>query len=761
MDVEDALLAEAKALADEPVPLDAGETSRHAADERSGSDGVSAIPADAAAGSTGVVGSLDAADGAQAAPETSSSTSRSLSKSSRARQMQPAGSKARPKPASRSSELAASSTTKVHQQQEQQQRELESISGQIPVDPDEGRIRVDGEVLRRTVVRLAGLVEEVMLERGDGMAAATAEMRREELGLVEDVGFVLWSLCRGEGGDGDGDGEAASGSPEIGSDDVDWSQMETGIFKIVPGAATSSALTAGSGQDGDTAEVWGDRGDASRARQGGVSSAFGPLWRSTSVWNRLATVPGCVGGYVSLRVVITSPPQPSSTMPAPTLQGRQPHSLHLALSRAEALRWAVKERTDISLGPLISDLLKERARAEVWSRAPRYALTAEEREEDEGVAALIEGRFEFGVKDASGDGEGEIWVDRGLLLEAERKACAAIGSGLLDRAGEGLDETATEASMAQQVTRIGGAADTNASADPSPSATVKNAGGMAYSKEALRLLEGFSLARQLEEPRDRDIGNDAEAEPRESSRGGPDFEVQRCRFVRVPESCLSRVSDHVAGVLGGRGRGHTSTSDAVLALGGVQFGAEDEVVSVEDGELDEEDLYEEEVEAPVQEDGRPEESEGPGEGGEAGDKDDDDDEDDDEMDEVLAAAMAHELEADLTTAPDPSPPASTSAALALPGAGGIGMGLALPGLGRSSAQQEQREAAKKKATAAAPRKRRARTKAADGDPKFDDTGVTISLGALEAELEGVLVEARRRTVRALTAKAAMLFARAE
>ncbi|KAL9934469.1 hypothetical protein V8E36_006925, partial [Tilletia maclaganii] len=566
-----------------------------------------------------------------AAPEASSSTSASLSKSNHRRQMQPAGSKARPKPVSRSSEPAASSTTKVHQQQEQQQRELESISGQIPVDPDEGRILVDGEVLRRTVVRLAGLVEEVMLERGGGIAntAATEMRREEELGLVEDVGFVLWSLCRGEGGDGDGDGdgEAASGSPEIGSDDVDWSQMETGIFKIVPGAATSSALTAGSGQDGDTAD-------------GGVSSAFGPLWRSTSVWNRLATVPGCVGGYVSLR--------------------RQPHSLHLALSRAEALRWAVKERTDISLGPLISDLLKERARAEVWSRAPRYALTAEEREEDEGVAALIEGRFEFGVKDASGDGEGEIWVDRGLLLEAERKACAAIGSGLLDRAGEGLDETATEASTAQQATRIGGAADTNASA--SSSAT-------------------------------------------------------KGRFVRVPESCLSRVSDHVAGVLGGRGRGHTSTSDAVLALGGVQFGAEDE--------------------------------------------DDDDDEDDDEMDEVLAAAMAHELEADLTTAPDPSPPASTSAALALPGAGGIGMGLALPGLGRSSAQQEQREAAKKKATAAAPRKRRARTKAADGDPKFDDTGVTISLGALEAELEGVLVEARRRTVRALTAKAAMLFARAE
>ncbi|KAE8186517.1 hypothetical protein CF335_g7424 [Tilletia laevis] len=167
------------------------------------------------------------------------------------------------------------------------------------------------------------------------------------------------------------------------------------------------------------------------------------------------------------------------------------------------------------------------------------------------------------------------------------------------------------------------------------------------------------------------------------------------RFVRVPDSCLSEAQPYVERVLGARARGALSVSDAMMEMEGVRF----ESSGDEDGR--DEDV-EEDVEVAVEVEGE-------------------------DMEEEEEEAGRLEGEA----APTPA---------SMPGM------LALPGLGQfstsASSGSDPNQPRKKRKYNSKKRKEQAGHTQGPARP-------TVGLDELERELEGVLVEARRRTVKAL------------
>ncbi|KAE8227647.1 hypothetical protein CF326_g7450 [Tilletia indica] len=190
------------------------------------------------------------------------------------------------------------------------------------------------------------------------------------------------------------------------------------------------------------------------------------------------------------------------------------------------------------------------------------------------------------------------------------------------------------------------------------------------------------------------------------------------KFVRVPKSCLSEARLYVDSVLGARAKGAVSVSDAMMEMEGVRLESEEDEEEWEEGEggeeievLDEPDV----VEVPR------------------------------EVDEVES-----ELEPEREPSPEPVQEAvqgSTSTSTSIPGSS---MMLALPGLGQPSrlhvAPEPVKKAKPKKKAVSIVKKKIEREKEKE---KGGSRSAAVSLGELEDELEGVLVEARRRTVKAL------------
>ncbi|KAE8268794.1 hypothetical protein A4X09_0g3541 [Tilletia walkeri] len=499
----------------------------------------------------------------------------------------------RPKPLTDPVEIAAAALAT--------QRLLEGCSGTVKVHPDEGRVLISRELFEGCVVKMAGLVREFLGEE--------AESGEDGVGLVDEVIFVLREmLCLDQG-------------KEI-------HLRQTGIFRLLVGHTPSPTT-----HPDDTSTA--------------VRTFFGPLWYSSTTFASKMTkdVPEYIGGYLSLQII------------HPT------HTFHLALSRADALRLTVSERTDSGSSASDSEfvgicemMLRERARREAFGLAPCFDEGGGVREEG-GLMMLArsEDEDEDGEEGWEVVGVPELWVDRALLVQAERRAVEMIGS--------------SSSSSSSGATEIG-----------------KGEKGTAFSKDAMDFVKMFSFGTSL--------ANDGAGEG---------------KFVRVPKSCLSEARLYVDSVLGARAKGAVSVSDAMMEMEGVRLESEEEDEEEGEGGEEIEVLDEPEVEVPR------------------------------EVDEV-----SPEPEPEPEPEPSPEPvqeavQASTSTSTSIPGSS---MMLALPGLGQPSrlpipAEPVKKAKPKKKAVVSIPKKIEREKSAA------------VSLGELEDELEGVLVEARRRTVKAL------------
>ncbi|KAE8223439.1 hypothetical protein CF319_g3519 [Tilletia indica] len=469
------------------------------------------------------------------------------------------------------------------------QRLLEGCSGTVKVHPDEGRVLISRELFEGCVVKMSGLVR--------GFLGEEVESGEDGVGLADEVIFVLREmLCLDQG--------------------KEDRLQQTGIFRLLVGHTPYPTTQA---VDTSTA----------------VRTFFGPLWYSSTTFTSKMTkdVPEYIGGYLSLHIV------------HPT------HTFHLALSRADALRLTISERTDTGSSDsefvgICEMMLRERARREAFGFAPCFDYGGAKEEGGLMMLASSEDEKEDGWEVV---GVPELWVDRALLVQAERRAVEMIGS-----------------SSSSGPTEIG-----------------KGERGTAFSKDAMDFVKMFSFGTSL--------ADDGE------------------KFVRVPKSCLSEARLYVDSVLGARAKGAVSVSDAMMEMEGVRLESEEESEEWE-GEEEIEVLDEPEVEVPR------------------------------EVDEV-----SPEPEPELEPSPEPVQEAvqgSTSTSTLIPGSS---MMLALPGLGQPSRLHVAPEPVKK----AKPKK-----KAVVSIPKKIEKekglrSAAVSLGELEDELEGVLLEARRRTVKAL------------
>ncbi|KAE8255640.1 hypothetical protein A4X13_0g2972 [Tilletia indica] len=474
------------------------------------------------------------------------------------------------------------------------QRLLEGCSGTVKVHPDEGRVLISRELFEGVVVKMAGLVPRFLGEDDVG---------EDGVGLEDEVIFVLREmLCLDQG--------------------KEDRLQQTGIFRLLVGHTPSPTTHSN---------------DTSTA----VRTFFGPLWYSSTTFTSKMTkdVPEYIGGYLSLHIV------------HPT------HTFHLALSRADALRLTISERTDTGSSDsefvgICEMMLRERARREAFGLAPCFDEGGGKGEE--GGLMMLASSEEDGEEGWEVVGVPELWVDRALLVQAERRAVEMIGS--------------SSSSSSSGPTEIG-----------------KGERGTAFSKDAMDFVKMFSFGTSLADD------------------GG--------KFVRVPKSCLSEARLYVDSVLGARAKGAVSVSDAMMEMEGVRLESEEE--DEEEGEEGEEIevLDEPEVEVPR------------------------------EVDEV-----SPELEPEREPSPEPVQEAvqgstSTSTSTSIPGSS---MMLALPGLGQPSRlhiapEPVKKAKPKKKAVISIPKK----------IEKEKGARTAVSLGELEDELEGVLVEARRRTVKAL------------